>query len=66
MSVQHHHIQESHRRQFAGEDWQQVANDIWVGIPNATEDDFLDLYAGPDPGCQCGFCATAKWPTEGA
>jgi hypothetical protein len=64
MSLKKHHIRESHERQFNGEDYQQVANDIWVGIPNATEDDFHALCASPDPGCDCGFCAKAEWRDE--
>ena len=64
MSLKKHHIRESHERQFNGEDYQQVANDIWAGIPNATEDDFHALCASPDPGCDCGFCAKAKWRDE--
>jgi hypothetical protein len=64
MSLKQHHIRESHERQFNGEDWQQVANDIWSGIPNATEEDYHDLCAGPEPGCDCGFCAKADWRRE--
>jgi hypothetical protein len=36
MSLNKHHIRESHERQFNGEDYQQVSNDIWAGIPDAT------------------------------
>jgi hypothetical protein len=61
MRLKKHHIRESHERQFNGEDWQQVANDIWSGIPNADEDDFHPLCTSPDPGCDCGFCSQAKW-----
>jgi len=64
MSLKKHHIRESHERQFKGEDWQQVANDIWAGIPKATDEDFLTLCGSPDPGCDCGFCAKANWRTE--
>ena len=61
MSLKKHHIHESHERQFNGEDWQQVAYDIWSGIPDATEDDFHAHCISPDPGCDYGFCAQAKW-----
>ena len=61
MSLKKHHIRESHERQFKGEDYQQVANDIWPGISDATEQDYHDLCAGPEPGCDCGFCAKADW-----
>jgi hypothetical protein len=64
MSLKKHHIRESHERQFKGEDWQQVANDIWANIPGATKDDFHRLCASPDPACDCGFCANADWRTE--
>jgi hypothetical protein len=55
------HMQESHRRQFDGDDWQAVAPDICDGIPGATEEDFLSLTSSPDPGCDCGFCVLAQW-----
>ncbi len=61
MSLKKHHIRKSHERQFKGEDYQQVAHDIWSGIPGATEEDFHALCASPDPGCDCGFCAKAEW-----
>lgn len=54
-------IRRSHERQFNGEDWQAVAVDIWNEIENATDDEFNELAAGPDPGCDCGFCAKASW-----
>lgn len=61
MNVKQHHIRDSHERQLKGEDYQQVANDIWVGIPNAGDEDFHALCSSPDPACKCGFCATADW-----
>jgi hypothetical protein len=61
MKIEKLRIRESHERQFTGEDYQQVAYDIWAVIPDATEDDFHALCASPDPGCECGFCAQAKW-----
>jgi hypothetical protein len=64
MNLKKNHIRESHERQFNGEDWQQVAYDIWSGIPDATEDDFNTLCESPAPGCDCGFCAKAEWRNE--
>jgi hypothetical protein len=49
MSVKRHLIKESHRRQFAGEDYQAVAQDLCDGISNASEEDFLELSSGDDP-----------------
>lgn len=54
-------LAESHRRQFNGEDWQNVAVDVANSIPGPTEEEFKELCEGPDPGCECGFCATADW-----
>ncbi len=55
-------LRESHCRQFAGEDYQYVAIGIAEsnGIP-FDGDDYAALQSSPDPGCDCGFCATAKW-----
>jgi hypothetical protein len=61
MSLKKHLIRESHEQQFNGEDYQQVANDIWSGIPEASEGDFHALCTSPDPCCDCGFCAKAEW-----
>ncbi len=54
-------IRESHQRQFSGEDWQAVANDLWQGLNTENEDDYNALSIGPDPDCECGFCKTAPW-----
>lgn len=54
-------IRRSHERQFAGEDWQAVAVDLWNELENGTDDEFNELASGPDPGCECGFCAKAPW-----
>lgn len=54
-------MSESHRRQFAGEDWQTVANDIAGRYESLTEDQYNLLRESPDPACDCGFCATANW-----
>ena len=54
-------IAESHRRQFEGEDWQAVAQDICDRYEDVTEDQFNELTYSPDPGCDCGFCAKAQW-----
>ncbi len=62
MNATQRHLQESHERQFHGEDWQAVAQDICDGLPEATEENFLFLSSSPDPGCDCGFCAAADWP----
>jgi len=55
-------VRQSHERQFNGEDWQAVSIDIAQGNGIAFEDDeYAQLNAGPEPGCDCGFCATAPW-----
>lgn len=55
-------IRRSHERQFAGEDYQAVAVDLWNEIgPDATEDEYNQLAEGPDPDCNCGFCKSAPW-----
>ena len=55
-------VAESHRRQFDGEDFQAVANDLAERNGIAFEDDeYTRLQSPPDSGCDCGFCATAKW-----
>lgn len=56
-------LRESHTRQFNGEDWQAVAADLTPDdIPEAERDEVFDeLSSSPDPGCECGFCATAEW-----
>lgn len=55
-------LRESHRRQFAGEDYQRVTNDLAEanGIPYES-DEYSSLQSAPDPDCDCGFCATADW-----
>ncbi len=55
-------LRESHRRQFAGEDYQYVAIGIAEsnGIP-FDGDDYAALQSSPAPVCDCGFCVTAKW-----
>ena len=55
-------IAKSHRRQFAGEDYQAVAIDLAEAnkIPFES-DDYTALQSAPSPECDCGFCATAKW-----
>jgi hypothetical protein len=61
MNIKKHHIRESHERQFNGEDYQQVAQDICDRIPDATVEDYPALCVGPEPECDCGFCAKAEW-----
>ena len=61
MNIKKHHSRESHERQFNGEDYQRVTQDICERIPNATDEDYLAPCAGPEPGCDCGFCAQAEW-----
>lgn len=56
----------SHERQFNGEDWQLVANEIMEKAlldheDCVREEVYNELCASPDPGCECGFCATAGW-----
>ena len=58
-------ISESHRRQFDGEDYQAVAQDLCDRMANPTEEDYQALSTSPDPGCDCGFCATADWEVDG-
>ncbi len=55
-------LAESHRRQFAGEDWQAVSIEIAERAGIEFEDEeYTELNSSPDPGCECGFCATAEW-----
>lgn len=54
-------IRRSHEQQFHGKDWQQVAQDLADEIENCTDDEYKELCGGPDPGCECGFCARAPW-----
>jgi len=53
---------ESHRRQFAGEDFQAVA--IELAERNAIlfeSDAYTELMSSPDTSCDCGFCEKAEW-----
>lgn len=59
---------ESHRRQFAGEDYQAVAHDIAnrpsVYLNPDTEDGadaWRDLESEPTPDCECGYCKNATF-----
>lgn len=55
-------LTESHRRQFNGEDFQTVAIDLAEEHHIEYEsEDYTRLMSAPDPGCPCGFCATAPW-----
>lgn len=55
-------LRESHKRQFNGEDYQGVAIDLSEENGITFEDDeHTELMSAPDPGCDCGFCATADW-----
>jgi hypothetical protein len=55
-------LAESHRLQFAGEDYQAAAIGIADKNGIAYEDEaYTQLMSAPDPGCDCGFCATAPW-----
>ena len=55
-------VAESHRRQFNGEDFQVVAVDIAQRNGIVYEDGaYTELQSSPNPGCDCGFCATAPW-----
>jgi hypothetical protein len=58
-------LRTSHERQFRGEDWQGAAIDGWneLGSPDG-DDVFNFLSDSPDPGCDCGFCATIEWNEE--
>jgi hypothetical protein len=55
MNIKNRHIRESRERQLSGEDYQQVAHDIWCGVPNATEEDYDALCESPEPGCDSVF-----------
>lgn len=52
---------ESHRRQFVGEDYQAVAQDLCDRIKNPTTEDYLALSSSPDPDCGCDFCRNVEW-----
>lgn len=55
-------MKQSHKRQFNGEDWQAVASGLTDDVPESLrEEAFAALSSSPDPGCECGFCATADW-----
>ena len=55
-------LAESHRRQFAGEDYKAVANDLAEKHGFDWEsDEYTELQTSPDPGCNCGFCWKAYW-----
>lgn len=54
-------MSESHRRQFAGEDYQAVAQDIADAHPGLSDDQFNLICESPEPDCDCGFCKTAPW-----
>jgi hypothetical protein len=55
-------ISESHKRQFAGEDYQAVAIDIAEENGIAFESELYTLLqSSPDPICACGFCQKAQW-----
>ncbi len=55
-------LRRSHERQFNGEDYQMVANEIAEELGIEWEDDqYEELCSSPEPGCECGFCAHAAW-----
>jgi hypothetical protein len=55
-------VRESHKKQFNGTDYQQAAWEIAQGLKfKPTDDEWQELMSGPDEGCECGFCKTAKW-----
>ena len=58
-------IRLSHERQFKGDDYQGVAIDLCTeaGIEYGT-DEHKAIESSPEPGCDCGFCATAPWRDE--
>lgn len=58
-------LAKSHERQFNGEDWQKVAIELAQAAGFKVEsDEYTELSSSPDPGCDCGFCATAPWRSE--
>lgn len=57
-------LAESHRRQFNGEDYQAVAQELCDRMKNPRQEDYQELSSSPDPGCDCGFCVTADWWDE--
>lgn len=61
-TLKKHMLAESHRRQFAGEDYQYVAQCLCIEHKFDFEsDEYTQLQSAPDPGCDCGFCAKAPW-----
>lgn len=52
-------LSESHRRQFEGEDWQEIAISLALNLDD--DDEFRRLTSAPAEDCDCGFCATAEW-----
>jgi hypothetical protein len=57
-------LKRCHERQFNGEDWQAAAIDACNELGTSDDEDFKFLSISPDPGCSCGFCATAPWRDE--
>jgi hypothetical protein len=61
--------QESHNRQFNGEDYQRICWDLLnyspladrFGITADSDDVWSEVQSAPNPYCDCGFCETADW-----
>jgi hypothetical protein len=61
-------VRESHRRQFEGEDYQQIC---WgflnskaaqaLGLTADHDDIWREVESSPQPTCECGFCEHAAW-----
>lgn len=55
-------VRRSHEAQFNGADYQQISWEILQELKfEPTQDEMNELNSSPDPGCECGFCATADW-----
>jgi len=58
----------SHRRQFAGEDYQAICWDFLnsreareIGLTENDTDIWQVIESSPHPDCTCGFCESAPW-----
>lgn len=55
-------IRRSHELQFGGMDYQAAMWEVGQELePPPTHDEIIEIESAPDPGCNCGFCATADW-----
>lgn len=55
-------LRRSHEAQFNGTDYQAIAWEIRQELSfDPNDDETNELQSGPDPSCECGFCASAAW-----